>query len=119
VSSIRWFRVVALVEGISYLVLLGASVAKRAFDAPEAVTVVGPLHGLLFVAYVALALAVRERLRWSGWTTVVVVVAAAIPLGALVVERRLLSPEAVAAATATTPATPGSEKAAPGTVASG
>jgi integral membrane protein len=91
VPSIRWFRMVALAEAVSYLALLGASVAKRTLDMPELVTVIGPIHGLLFLTYVALALHVRERLGWNVWTTVMVVIAAAVPLGALVVERRLLA----------------------------
>ncbi len=107
-SSIRWFKVIALAEAVSYLVLLAASVAKRALDAPELVTVVGPIHGVIFLAYVALALYVRERLGWNGWTTVMVIVAAVVPLGGLIVERRVPDDVAVApgagAAPAATPA---------------
>jgi integral membrane protein len=99
VSSIRWFKVIALGEAVSYLVLLAASVIKRTLDVPELVTVVGPIHGLIFLAYVAFALYVREPLGWNGWTTVMVVVAAVVPLGGLVVERRLPD-EAPLAATA-------------------
>ncbi len=88
-SSIRWFKVIALAEAVSYLVLLAASVAKRTLDAPEFVAVIGPIHGVIFLAYVALALYVRERLGWTGWTTVMVIVAAVIPLGGLVVEKRV------------------------------
>ena len=95
-SSIRWFKVIALAEAASYLVLLAASVAKRALDAPELVTVVGPIHGVIFLAYVALALYVRERLGWNGWTTVMVIVAAVVPLGGLIVERRVPDDVAVA-----------------------
>jgi integral membrane protein len=89
VTSIRLFKMIALAEAASYLLLLGASVAKRALDAPELVTVMGPIHGVLFLTYVALALYVREQLRWTGWTTVMVVVAAVVPLGGLIVERRI------------------------------
>jgi integral membrane protein len=89
VTSIRLFKMVALAEAASYLLLLGASVAKRTLDAHELVTVMGPVHGILFLAYVALALYVRPQLRWSGWTTVMVVVAAVVPLGGLIVERRI------------------------------
>jgi integral membrane protein len=89
VSSIRWFRVIALAEAVSYLVLLAASVAKRTLDAHELVTVIGPIHGVIFLAYVALALYVRDQLDWSGWTTVMVIVAAVVPLGGLIVERRV------------------------------
>ena len=88
-TSIRLFKMVALAEAASYLLLLGASVAKRTLDAHELVTVMGPVHGILFLAYVALALYVRPQLRWSGWTTVMVVVAAVVPLGGLIVERRI------------------------------
>lgn len=88
-SSIHLFKVTALAEGVSYLVLLAASVAKRTLDMHEAVAVVGPVHGVIFLAYLALALHVRPRLGWNGWTTVMVVVAAVVPLGGLVVERRL------------------------------
>ena len=95
-TSIRLFKMVALAEAASYLLLLGASVAKRALDAPELVTVMGPVHGVLFLTYVALALYVRDQLRWTGWTTVMVIVAAVVPLGGLIVERRIPD-EAVAA----------------------
>jgi integral membrane protein len=102
VSSIRVFKMVALAEAASYLVLLAAAVVKRTNDFDTMVKVVGPVHGLLFLAYLALALYVRERAGWSGWTTVMVVVASVLPLGGLVVERRLEdepspAPEPVAA----------------------
>lgn len=103
VSSIRWFKVIALAEAVSYLVLLAASVVKRTLDMPELVTIIGPVHGIVFLAYVALALYVREPLAWSGWTTVMVVVAAVVPLGGIVVERRLTD-GALAPATADTAA---------------
>lgn len=99
-SSIRWFKVIALAEAVSYLALLGASVAKRTVDAEELVTLIGPVHGVIFLAYVALALYVREQLGWNGWTTVMVVVAAVVPLGGLVVERRLPGEQAATAAAA-------------------
>lgn len=88
-TSIRLFKIIALAEAASYLLLLGASVAKRTLDMPELVTVMGPIHGILFLTYVALALYVRETLRWTGWTTVMVIVAAVVPLGGLIVERRI------------------------------
>jgi integral membrane protein len=89
VSSIRWFKVIALAEAVSYLVLLAAAVLKRTNDMHELVAVLGPIHGVIFLAYVAFALYVREQLRWNFWTTVMVVVAAVIPIGGLIVERRL------------------------------
>ena len=89
--SIRWFKVVAVAEAVSYLVLLGASVAKHVFDMPGAVPIMGPIHGLIFLTYLWLALLVREELGWRLTTTLMVVVAAVIPLGGLYVERRVLA----------------------------
>lgn len=89
--TVRWFRVVAVVEAISFLTLLGASVAKRAFDMPGLVPVIGPIHGLIFLAYFAYAVLLREELGWSTPKTIGVVAAAVIPLGGIVVERRLVT----------------------------
>jgi integral membrane protein len=95
---IRWFRGVAVVEAVSYLVLLAASIAKHLLGAQDLVAVLGPLHGVIFLAYFGLALAIRTRVGWN-WTTLgSVVVAAAIPFGAIVVERRLPADEPAAVA---------------------
>lgn len=67
---IRALRVVALLESVSFAVLLVCSVLKRTTDL-DLVPVVGPLHGGLFVALVLLVLASLERLRWSWWFTLV------------------------------------------------
>jgi integral membrane protein len=86
---IRWFRGVAVVEAVSYLVLLAASVAKHAFGVQGLVETIGPVHGVIFLVYLGLALAVRRPLGWDATTTGTVVIAAVIPLGGLWVERRL------------------------------
>jgi integral membrane protein len=88
-TTIRWFKAAALAEAVSYLALLAASVAKRAADGPDLVSTLGPIHGVIFLAYLCLALFVRTELRWNLWTTVMVVVAAVVPFGGFVVERRL------------------------------
>ena len=64
----RALRVVALLETVSFAVLLVCSVLKRTTDL-DLVPVLGPLHGGLFVALVLLVLANLERLRWSWWFT--------------------------------------------------
>lgn len=105
-SWVRPFKVVAVAEAVSYLVLLGASVAKHVFDMPGAVPVLGPIHGVIFLAYLYLALMVREHLGWRLMTTLMVIVAAVVPLGGLYVERRMPAGELAGAAEAaeTTPA---------------
>lgn len=87
---IGWFRIVASAEGLSYVALLTAVVAKRVFDQPGGVEVIGPLHGVLFLAYFALVVFEREERGWSIGRTATVLLAALVPLGGFWVERRFL-----------------------------
>lgn len=92
------FRIVALLEAVSYLALLSASVVHRGFDGPDLVGVLGPIHGILFLAYLLLALLVREQQGWTAWQTILVIVASALPFGAFVVNSRMVRDPAPSAA---------------------
>jgi integral membrane protein len=63
-------RVVALLESLSFAVLLVGSALKRT-TGPDLVPVLGPVHGALFVALVLLVLLCLPRLRWAPWFTLV------------------------------------------------
>jgi integral membrane protein len=63
-------RVVALLESLSFAVLLVGSVLRRTTDV-DIVPVLGPVHGVLYVGLVVLVLATLDRLRWSWWFTLV------------------------------------------------
>jgi integral membrane protein len=62
-TSIGRLRAVALVEGVSFLLLLGIAMPLKYFAAiPQAVTIAGWLHGLLFMAFcIALTQAHQRR----------------------------------------------------------
>ena len=92
VTSVRNLRLLGILEGISYLLLLFAAMPlKYGFDMPLAVRLVGSLHGLLFLLFCATLLrAVLER-SWRVATWVPVFIAALVPFGFLLVERRLKS----------------------------
>ncbi len=62
--TLRALRVVALLESLSFAVLLVGSVLKRT-TGPDLVPVLGPVHGAMFVGLVVLVLASLEQLRWS------------------------------------------------------
>ena len=84
------FRLIALAEAVSYLALLVATFVKRGLDGADFVSVLGPIHGVLFLVYVLLTLLVREEQGWTGWQTVLVLVASALPFGAFVVNSRMV-----------------------------
>jgi integral membrane protein len=79
--NFKTFRLIAIVEATSFLALLVASYLKHAHDEPVGVEVLGPIHGALFLAYVFVALGIRERMRWSARTTALVLVGAVLPFG--------------------------------------
>ena len=66
----RALRAAAVVEGLSFVVLLVCSVLKRT-TGPDLVPVMGPIHGALFVAVVALVLVQLRRLGWGPLFTLV------------------------------------------------
>ena len=86
------FRVVAVVEAVTYLVLLGAVVLKRVLDGPDLVSALGPVHGIAFLVYLVLVLRIRESQGWNLGRTLVVILASAVPFGGFWVERRLVDP---------------------------
>jgi integral membrane protein len=68
-KTFSWFRRIAFAEGVSFLVLLFIAMPLKYYGGmPMAVTVVGGLHGLLFVAFVVMAWEVkREYKKDWGW----------------------------------------------------
>ena len=67
-TTMRALRAVALVETVSFGVLLVCSVLKRTTSF-NAVPVMGPIHGVLFLGLVYLVLTLRSTLGWSGVKT--------------------------------------------------
>lgn len=80
--ELRRLRPFALVEGTTLIVLLLVAVPlKHLAGQPAAVSVMGPLHGLAFLAYVWGVLAVATAAGWPWRRTAVCLLAAAIPFG--------------------------------------
>lgn len=87
--SVPLFRKVALAEATSFIALLVGSYLKREHDGEIFVTVLGPIHGVLFLAYVAIALSLRAELGWANGTTALVLLGAVVPFGGYFVDRWL------------------------------
>lgn len=87
VRTLRW---VSVAEATSFLLLLVATVLKHGADMPLGVEVLGPLHGVLFLAYVGLVVAARPQTGWDTRRTVLALVAGVLPAAPYVVERRWL-----------------------------
>jgi len=71
-ESIDRLRLASILDGISYLILLGIAMPlKYAFGMPVAVRIVGMAHGILFIALCGCLLAVlldrRLTLKWCAF----------------------------------------------------
>jgi integral membrane protein len=102
---IRVFRLVSIAEAASFLLLLLVAMPlKYGADAPAGVQLMGPVHGVLFMAYVGLVFLVREQLRWDLKRTILALGAAVLPVAPFFVERHWTTPaDAPASATSPTP----------------
>jgi len=89
--SVKQFKAIAILEGISFLVLLGIAMPiKYILDHPEATEVIGMAHGILFIAYVLMIIPIKKQLGWDLKTTFLALTASILPFGPFVVDRKLL-----------------------------
>lgn len=86
-TSVGWFRFVAVAEAISWAALLVGMAFKYGAGYPEAVTVTGWAHGLVFTVYVLVTLLVYGPLRWRFVVLVLALLASLPPFGSVVFER--------------------------------
>lgn len=85
------YRVMAWVTGVLLLVLvLVAMPMKYVGDDDRLVSVVGVLHGWLYMAYLVVAFLLAHRLRWSLGRTVLLLLAGTVPFMSFVAERAVL-----------------------------
>lgn len=87
IAFLRRLRLLALVEGTSTLALFGVAMPLKYFAGmPMAVTVVGSVHGLLFVALVAACLTAIERVPIGPRLGLAGILGAVVPFGPFVVD---------------------------------
>ena len=90
-------RLVALLEGVSLLVLLLVAMPlKYLAGQPAAVKQVGMAHGLLFVLYVFLLIQQSIERSWSFRKVLLGFVASLVPLGTFWADKKLFRPAAQA-----------------------
>ena len=92
------FRMVGIAEGISFLVLLLIAMPlKYFFNFPEAVKVMGWIHGALFVTFIYFSFEVMGSLKKNFFWLIKAFVAAFIPIGTFIFDRELKKEEALLA----------------------
>lgn len=88
--TLRLFRLIALLEGLSFVLLLFVAMPlKYLLHQPLAVRVVGMTHGVLFIAYVVLLVQVASEQGWPLRRALLGFVASLLPFGPFVFDRSL------------------------------
>lgn len=91
-NPVRFLRGIAFLEGISFLILLGIAMPLKYFAGmPVAVKVVGWAHGVLFVTFCWALLRVLMATQWTLQRAALVFIAALLPFGPFVLDRRMIT----------------------------
>lgn len=88
--DVHWLRITGLIEGTSTLLLFAVAMPlKYGLGMDMAVRIVGSVHGFLFLLYIGYAALIVRRYGWPWLLWLWMFIAACIPFGPFVVDRRL------------------------------
>jgi len=89
-KTLQRLRIVAILEGISFLILLFVAMPlKYLYNQPEMVKKIGMLHGWLFVLYILLLALAHYQLKWTWFKTGLGFVLSLVPFGTFYAERKM------------------------------
>lgn len=90
---LRIFKNIAILEGISYLVLFSNMLFIKPTNLELYKTLLYPIgmtHGILFIGYVFLAVLLKKSQEWSYKTTLIILAASLLPFATFYVEKKYL-----------------------------
>ena len=89
-TPIGRLRAIGMLEAVSFLALLGIAMPlKYVAGMPLAVKLAGWTHGMLFILFCCFLLDAKQQASWSFRQTGAILVAALLPFGPFVIDRRL------------------------------
>ncbi len=81
-TSLRQLRLVALLEGVSFILLLFVAMPLKYYAGlPLAVRVVGLVHGILFILFVIALLRAASARQWPLHRSAIAFVSSLLPFG--------------------------------------
>ncbi|HIG32543.1 MAG TPA: DUF3817 domain-containing protein [Flavobacteriales bacterium] len=86
-----FFRVVAFLEGVSYILLMSVGLYfKYQLGNPSYVKLLGMPHGLLFISYIILAFLIKNGEQWKNKDFGIIILASILPFGTFYVDFKYL-----------------------------
>lgn len=91
---LKFFRIVTLLEGLSFLFLLLVSMPLKYNNVTAVPNQIGGMfHGALFILYVLMIVPMGRKFGWSFKTMFVIGLGSLIPFGTFYVDHKYLKPE--------------------------
>lgn len=90
---VKSFKYVAILEGISYILLFGNMLLIKPSNIALYKTLLYPIgmtHGVLFIGYCLLALLIQKSQKWDFKTLFIVLGASLLPLATFFVEKKYI-----------------------------
>ncbi len=90
---LRIFKLVALLEGISFLLLLSNMIFVKPQDLvlyKQLLFPIGMSHGILFLGYIYLTFANISTQKWNAKSVLEILLGSLIPFGTFYIERKYL-----------------------------
>jgi integral membrane protein len=95
-NMIKIFKITSFLEGVSYILLLFVGVPLKYFgDNDVLVKSLGMPHGMLFLAYILLALWIRSKMNWNATDTFIVLIASLLPFGTFYINKKYVDKKGV------------------------
>ncbi|WP_019807569.1 DUF3817 domain-containing protein [Saccharomonospora halophila] len=86
-GPLQRFRVAAFVTGVGLLGLVVVMVLRYGFGMEEPSAVYSPIHGVIYMVYLVVAVDLALKARWTVRGTLGVLLAGCVPLLSFVAER--------------------------------
>lgn len=90
---LKTFKRIAILEGISFIILLiNMWIVKKISEElyHQILSPFGMIHGVLFIAYVILAVLLMKPQKWDFKTLCIILGASLIPFGTFYIEKKYL-----------------------------
>ena len=89
--TLKNFRIIALLEGISYLILLGIGTPLKHFTGNDVIVkLFGMPHGLLFVTYILFAFILKPEQKWTLKEFLIILICSLLPFGTFYADKKYL-----------------------------
>ncbi|MFK7757676.1 MAG: DUF3817 domain-containing protein [Flavobacteriales bacterium] len=94
-STLGQLRILAILEGVSYLLLIPTIILKYGYDMGLPNKIVGCIHGVLFIMYCLWVVYFARKKSWSLSLTLLCLAASLFPFATFIVDAKVLKKESI------------------------